>query len=358
MKKKVLIISLSIVIAVIIILIISAIIWYNVSIGPAKNMETSKIEIEQGMSTEQILDILKEKNIIKNKFSAKIYIKLNKITSLQAGKYEVSSAMPLEKILNKIAKGEILNEEISITFLEGKNIRWVVSKIAEETVNTEEDIYNLLRDKEYLNELINKYWFLTDVILNENIYYSLEGYLYPETYTFKNKEISAKEIFEKMLNQTDKVLSKYKLQITNKGASVHQILTLSSIIELEGKDINSRKGISSVIYNRLKHKMSIGSDVTTYYGLKVDMGERDLYAKEINTYNPYNTRGPNMNGKLPIGPISNVSEESIESALNPDSNEYLFFVADSKGKIYFSKTYEEHQNKIKELQKQGLWYEY
>ena len=161
-----------------------------------------------------------------------------------------------------------------------------------------------------------------------------------------------------MLNQTDKVLSKYKTQIQTSGRSIHEILTIASIVELEGNDEEARKGIASVIYNRIKANMSLGSDVTTYYAMQVDMGERNLYSSELQTSNPYNTRGPGMNGKLPIGPISNPSEESINAALNPANTNYLYFVADSNGKIYFTNTYQEHQEKIKELQKQGLWYEY
>ena len=80
--------------------------------------------------------------------------------------------------------------------------------------------------------------------------------------------------------------------------------------------------------------------------------------KEINTYNAYNTRGPNMNGKLPIGPIANPSEESITAALNPVNEKYLYFVADKNGDMYFSNTYEEHQNTINTLKKKGLWFEY
>ena len=104
--------------------------------------------------------------------------------------------------------------------------------------------------------------------------------------------------------------------------------------------------------------MSIGSDVTTYYAARVDMGSRDLYLSEINTYNPYNTRGPEMLGKLPIGPISNVSEQSIKAALYPAKGSYLYFVADKNGKIYFSNTNEEHDKTINSLKKDGLWYEY
>ncbi len=359
MKKKILI-SIIIFIVVIAIALCGGIIWYNVQLKPVdKNNTTEKsIQIEAGTRTEEILKLLHNEELIRNEFASKVYIKLNKVKGLQAGKYTLNSSMSLEEILNNISSGNVINEQVSITFLEGKNMRWIASKIAEETNNTEEQVYELLENEKYIQTLIDKYWFLTDDITNKDIYYPLEGYLYPETYNFENADVSVKDIFEVLLNQTDKVLSKYKEKITESGGSVHQILTIASIIELEGKDSTSRAGISSVIYNRLKAKMSIGSDVTTYYSIKVDMGERDLYAKEINTYNPYNTRGPNMEGKLPIGPISNISEESINAALNPDNTKYLYFVADINGNIHFTKTYEEHQQIVKDLQKQGLWYEY
>ena len=104
--------------------------------------------------------------------------------------------------------------------------------------------------------------------------------------------------------------------------------------------------------------MSLGSDVTAYYAFKVDMGERDLYAKELNTENPYNTRGPNMEGKLPVGPICSPSREAINAAINYTDTDNLYFVADKNKKVYFTKTYEEHTNLIKQLKSDGLWYEY
>ena len=316
------------------------------------------IEIKPKTGTVEILKLLKDNNIIKNVLSAEIYIKLNGVKGLQAGKYVLSTDMPLEAVLTKISSGEVLDEQVNITFLEGKNMRWYASEIANATNNSEEDVYELLNDSNYIKGLINKYWFLTDEVLNSNIYYPLEGYLYPNTYTFENADISVKEIFEVLLNQTDKVLSKYKTQIKNSGYSVHQILTISSIIELEGKTSEERNGIARVIYNRIARNMSIGSDVTTYYGLKIDMNEKNLTNEEIKTYNPYNTRGPNMSGKLPVGPIASVSEDAINSALNPTNSSYLYFVADKNGKIYFCNTYDEHQKIIQSLKAQGLWFEY
>lgn len=340
--------------------IIASITWYKTQQKPvdSQTVTTKNIEIISGTSTVEIVDLLKQNGIIKSSLATKIYIKLNKIKGLQAGKYELSTNMPLEAILSKISSGEVMSEEVTITFLEGKNMRWIASKIAEDTNNTENDVYTLLQDKQYIQELINKYWFLTDKVQNVDIYYPLEGYLYPDTYTFENKDVSVKEIFNILLNQTDKILSEYKTQIQNSGLNVHQVLTIASIVELEGKTATDRSGIARVIYNRLKNNMKIGSDVTTYYGIKVDMGERNLYKDEINTYNPYNTRGPNMNGKLPVGPIASVSKESINATLHPSSSNYLYFVADINGNIYFTENYDKHQAKIQELRKQGLWYNY
>ena len=349
-----------VIIAIIFVAIIACLIWYKTQQKPVnvKEPTTKNIEIVSGTSTVEIVDLLKENDLVRSSLGTKIYIKLNGIKKLQAGKYSLSTDMPLESILTKISSGEVMSDEITITFLEGKNMRWIASEIAEETNNTENDVYTLLQDKQYIQELINKYWFLTDDVQNVDIYYPLEGYLYPDTYTFTNSKVSVKEIFNILLNQTDKVLSKYKTQIQNSGLDVHQVLTIASIVELEGKTEADRSGIARVIYNRLKNNMKIGSDVTTYYGIKVDMGERDLYKTEINTYNPYNTRGPNMNGKLPVGPIASVSEEAINATLNPSSSNYLYFVADINGNIHFTQNYQEHQTKIQELRKQGLWYVY
>ena len=161
-----------------------------------------------------------------------------------------------------------------------------------------------------------------------------------------------------MLDKMEIVLEQYKDEIAESKYSVHEILTIASIIETESMSSDGRKDVASVIYNRLNRGMAIQSDVTTYYAVKVDMGERDLYQKELDTYNAYNTRGPNMEGKLPIGPVASVSKSSIEAALEPTSTDYLFFVADKNGKLYFTKTASEHNRIINDLRAEGLWFEY
>ena len=99
---------------------------------------------------------------------------------------------------------------------------------------------------------------------------------------------------------------------------------------------------------------NLGSDVTTYYALQADMKE-DLSAAQFATINPYNTRGANMIGKMPIGPICNPSTSSIEASVNPGQNDYLFFVADKHGNIFFTKTNAEHDKKVAEIKAKGDW---
>lgn len=110
--------------------------------------------------------------------------------------------------------------------------------------------------------------------------------------------------------------------------------------------------------NRLKAGMALGSDVTTYYAFKIELGERDLYKKEINSSNPYNTRSAANAGKLPVGPICNPSLNSIIASIEYTPNDYYYFVADKNNKIYFSKNSTEHNNIINKLKKDNLWYEY
>lgn len=340
-------------------LIVSLCLLYRYGIGSvdSKNDEVILIEIKEGNTSSEIGKILKENKLIRNEIIFKVYLKINDIHDLKSGYFELKQNMNLEEIISKIRKGDTVNpNEITILFKEGLNIRQMASVVEEKTNNTAIEFLELMNDEEYIETLIEKYWFLTDDIINPNIYYPLEGYLYPNTYTFNDKDVSNKEIVTKMLDEMDMRLSKYKTDIDNSKYSVHELLTLASIAELEGVSIEDRKDIVGVFLNRIDKNMSLGSDVTTYYAFKVDMGERDLTTKEINTYNAYNTRGPNMKGKLPIGPVSNPSKDSIEAAIYPSSNNYLYFVADKNRDVYFTKTQSEHDNKIQELKDKGLWY--
>ncbi len=359
MKKKVAIIV-GILIAIIV-AILAVFMWYNTSISPVNQDDNTsyKIEISMGSGYATIAQKLENEGLIKSALAFKIYVKLNNVTNFQAGTYNLAKNLSVEEITEILQTGKVNSKDvISITFVEGKNMRWVASKIAEETNNTEQDVYALLEDEEYIDSLIEKYWFITDEIKNKDIYYPLEGYLFPDTYQFENKDVKVEKIFETLLNQMDNKLSVYKEEIEKSNYSVHEILSIAAIIENEAVFDADRKDVAGVIYNRLDQNMAIQSDVTTYYAFKIDMGSRDLYSSEINTYNPYNTRGPNMTGKLPVGPISMISLPSIEAAINPNKNSYIYFVADKNGKVYFTRTYDEHLQKVEDLKNSGLWYEF
>lgn len=360
LMKKVLLV-LGILVVCITLAFLGCIKYYKDNIGPVSSSEENvSFIIEEGDTYYSISSKLKNAGLIKSEDIYKIYIKLNKpATGLKVGEYTLRPNMGIEEILSYLSDSKnAISTDIQIGFVEGKNMRYIASVIANNTTNTEEDVFNLLKDEKYLNELIETYWFIDKSILNKDIYYSLEGYLYPNTYNFKDKDVTVKEIFKVMLDEEAKQLESYKAEIQKSKYTYHELLTLASIIELEAGNDEYRAEVASVFYNRLAINMSLGSDVTTYYASKVDMGERDLYVTELQAVNAYNTRSDSMAGKLPVGPICNPSISNIEAVLRPAKTKYLYFVADKKGEVHFTKTYNEHLSKIQELKDKGLWFEY
>lgn len=348
-------VAIGVLILSIIVLILS---FFNFQLGKVSDSNTlKKIVINPG-SIDMIANTLYDNNLIKDKLSFKIYIKLTEKTNLKAATYNLSENMGVREIVDILSSNKGNNiEKVSITIKEGVNMREVAKTISQNTNHNEEELYSILTNKDYLTNLINKYWFLDNIILDNNIYYSLEGYLYPDTYYFANMNVTIEEIIEKILDEMEKKITPYKDIITTNNISFHEVLTLASIVELEGITIDDRLNIVSVFTNRMNNNMNLGSDVTTYYGAKVDIGERDLYSEELDVCNNYNTRCSTFKG-LPISPISNPSLESIEAVLKPINTNYYYFVADKNKKIYFSETIEEHNTTINRLKNSNLWFEY
>ena len=352
-KAKVLLI---VIISLASILIISAFSYIFLS-RPVDKTSTANIEvtIKRGMRTSEIAKLLKERGLIRSELVFTIATKFNREKTLKAATYQLQKNMSLNEVIDVLTAGSKYNPDIiRITFKEGEPLKKYALEISTYTNNTYEDVINTVSDYNYLTELINNYWFLTDEILNTNLYFGLEGYLFPDTYEFANRKVSVKKVIETMLNRTEKELKGYKDDITSSNKTPHQILTLASMLELEGKNKDDRKMIAGVFNNRLEKNMNLGSDVTTYYALQKEM-KADLTAAEFATINPYNTRASNMGGKLPVGPICNPSASSIDASINPTDNNYLFFVADKKGKIYYAKTEIEHQELISEIKSAGNW---
>jgi len=338
--------------------VLSVVSYYFINMRKVSNNSSIKeITISEGSIT-SVARKLKENNLIRNVMVFKIYIRLSGNSNLKAGSYELSENMSAKEIIDILVDGSKKNpDEISITFKEGKNIRAFANVISEKTNNTYDDVISIMSDSEYIDSLINEYWFLTDDIKNKDIYYPLEGYLYPNTYAFNNRDVSVKEIINKLLNETDKKLSKYKKDIESSKYSIHELITLASVVELEGAKVSDRKAVAGVFLNRLNSSYypTLGSDATTYYASKIDDWSYSLTYKELNDCsNKYNTRCSSNTG-LPIGPICNPSIESIEAVIYPEEHNYYYFVADCKGKVYLSENSTVHANTINKLKKENNW---
>ncbi len=344
----------ALIIALLGLILIGCFVYYQYNIRPIDSSSNADIEvvIPEGMSTDNIAKTLEDKGLIRNAFFFKVYLKLNNVGSLKAGTYLLNKSMSLDEIAQIIVIGSADEDVVVLTFKEGETILDYATLIEENTSITSEEFISASKDLTLLNELIDDYWFLTDTILDEDIYYPLEGYLFPDTYEFSKSNLDSETIIRTLLDEEEENLNDYKEQLD--VSDVHSILTLASIAELEGVSDEDRKLIVGVFNNRLALGMNLGSDVTTYYAFGEDM-DSDLTSEMFNTYNPYNTRSSEMAGKLPIGPICNPSLSSIEAAINPTDSDYLYFVADKNRNVYFTTSASEHEEKVQELKENGDW---
>lgn len=350
--KKILLVFISL----IVLITASLFIFYTMSLK-AVSSNSSEVEFIVDGGYYDIIPKLKKAGLIRNELCFKIYVKLHKLNNIQKGKYTLNKNMSVEEIIKEFNKGNTYNPDaITITFKEGLNVRKIAKVVEDNTDTTYDDFMSLMTDKEYIKTLISKYWFLTDDILNPKIYYPLEGYLFPDTYEFRSKDVTSKEIVETMLNQMDKKLKPYKNDIESSGFSIHELITLASMVEMEGSTSNDRAAVAGVFVNRIKDKWSLGSDVTTYYYLKIDdfkvslNGNPNLYTCD----NAYNTRCRSYIG-LPVGPISNPGTDSLIATIKYEKHNYYYFVADCKGKTYLTKNVTEHNNIINQLKKENNW---
>ena len=311
----------------------------------SKDDETVVLVISKGDSKEQIAENLKNARLIRSKYATLGYIFLSGKKNILAGSYELKRNMSVLEIVDSLVKGNVIQvkkDSVAITFKEGQTLKQYLELIADNTSLEKEEIMRMINDKNYLKTLINDYWFLTNEVLNDNIYYALEGYLYPNTYEFY-LDTDLNSVIRKMLDTTDKILSQYKDQIEVSNLSVHELLTMASIVEKEALNYEDRTKVAQVIFTRIAKNMSLGMDVTSYYGVQKDMTEVITKA-DLNDNNPYNTRVTSFLG-LPVGPICNPSKESIEAVLNPAKTNYIYFFADiNTGNVYFTDDASEFEN--------------
>ena len=332
---------------------------YYLSPVDKKNDKLVEFEVASGTGKNVIADNLEKAGLIKNATVFKIYIKLNSNKELYAGTYNLSKNMTVNEIIDTLNSNNSLeNEGVQVTFIEGKRLTDYVKKISESFDYSYDEIMDVIDSEEFIDRMIEKYDFVTKDIKQEGIYHPLEGYLFADTYEFK-KNATIEEILDKMIYTMGKKIEIYNEDVVGSKYTIHELLTLASIVELEGASSDDRAGVAGVFYNRIDANWSLGSDATTYYAVGKDFS-RDLSKNNLKSCNKYNTRSENTCGftGLPIGPIDSPSLNSINAVMEPTEHDYYYFVADKNKKTYFSSTYKEHDKIIRELKSSGLWYQY
>lgn len=329
--------------------------------GPTDSKDSTNIVLSVGKNDtySTLGSVLYEKGLIKSEFIYKVYIKLFlKESHLEVGEYNLNKTMNLEQIMNELKKGNNYNPDtIRITFKEGLNARQIAREISKNTKNKYNDVIKVLEDREFAQKMIKDYWFLDDSILNNKIYYPLEGYLFPDTYEFLNKDVTTETIIRTLLDEFGEKIKPYKNKIEQSNLKLNEIVILASIAEVESLPGSNRKKVVGVFVNRINNNISLGSDMTAYYAYKLDDIKNGLTLEQFaNCSNPYNTRCTSKMG-LPVGPISNPGIDSIVGAIEYENKGYLYFVADCNGKTYFMNNYTEFESTIRNLINQGLWCE-
>ena len=298
------------------ILLISIYSPYKAFIEHIPVYEETIIDIYPGESINEVFSKITSLNIV-NKLFLKSLIKSNNLNLIQRGEYDITKKS-IKNIIIDMNNGKTVTHKIKIN--EGITI-FDLENLIDQSL--------LINDCSFLKCLESKYSFN-------------EGILYPDTYYYK-KGMKASSILIKSHERLDNYLDN---NMKDKSINKEDILILASIIEKEAGNDEEKLEISGVFLKRLSIDMKLQADPTIIYGLLPNF-DGDIKKSDIlNRNNKYNTY---MINGLPPTPISISSLSSIDAAINGSPGEYLFFVADSPTSHYFSKTYEEHVNKIKEL---------
>lgn len=328
------------VLAIALVLVLGAFV-YMIGLGPADSSDDRDITvtIPNGSGASYIVTLLDEEGLVKNTLCAKINARIGGYNSLQANTYVFNKTMSFREIMKAINTGDFdYISKTSINIIAGDRLEQVAANMAKELPYTQEEILAVWKDKAYLNELIDKYWFLTNEILAGDIIYPLEGYFYADTYFITDEKESIKEATEMFLDRMDTELTARKDAIKKSGFTVHQFLTLTSIVTKEGGSLDEDLPVvAGVFINRLNKGISLGSDVTVNYIYQQD--KVNLTKSQLSNDSPYNTR---IHTGLPPSPISAVLGSRMDAVLNYEKTDYLFFYGCPDGSVIFSKTLEEH----------------
>lgn len=311
--------------------------WDVLALG--KN-EYCEVVIAQDASTAEIAKTLEEAGAIDHPFLFRLFAKLKGVDgNLRSGVYNFYNSIGYEGIISQLQKGGLAADEVTVTIPEGANLETVKGILVDAGVCTADSFDEAVASGEFNYEFI-------DEIPVQRVYYRLEGYLYPETYNFYKDDTddSGFTALNKLISQMNTVFTdEMKARAQEMGYSMHQVLTLASIVEMEasGDPANMAK-VAAVFYNRLNwtdQPKLLGSTPTVTYSKKAGI----MYNTEV-------TEG------LPPGPICNPGIDAIKAVLYPEENfDYDYFVTDKDKVFYYSKTLDEHNATIARLKREGKW---
>lgn len=298
------------------------------------------VEVPIGSNLDSIAALLEENEVIKDARIYKYYVKFQNESEFQAGNYGLTQSMTLEEITESLKTGKVYHEPLyTINVPEGLTLEEIAERvIAEKTDYSAEQFMEQVQDETYIEELMVKYpELLTEDIKGEDIKFALEGYLFPATYPIYEENPSLTVLIEQMLDATKATIEPYQSVLQEQEKSPHWLLTFASLLEEEATAKSDRQTIASVFYNRMDQDMPLQTDPTVIYA----MGEHKdrLFNSDYEFEDPYSTY---TNKGLPPGPIAAAGASSIEAVLDPNQTDYLYFLADSEGKNYFSTSYEQH----------------
>ena len=311
--------------------------WYHDGLAPADpSAEPKLIHIPEGASVDEISSLLHEESLIRNAQAFKVMLKVEGLSDrLQAGVFEVSPGMNAREIAQHIASGEIAIRRLTIP--EGLTLEQIARRVAEAgLVESAGDFEQAAVAETVRGEV--------EMPLPEG---SLEGYLFPETYDFCCDLRPDPIVTRMVVELQDRFYEPHREAIEARGLTLHEIITLASLVEREARLPRERALIAGVIQNRLGRGMKLQIDATVQYALP-DHKDRLLF-EDLKIDSPYNTY---LHKGLPPGPIASPGLPSLMAALRPADTDAFFYVARADGSHLFSPSYEEHERAIESIRGQ------
>lgn len=301
--------------------------WYQDSLKPLNEAETSTvlINVEVGTTEDQISTQLEQKNLIRSAAAYRLYVRLNRVGGvMKAGGYELSPSLSVAEIVDVFRRGEVAVDLVTIVPASRLD---QIQKTFREAGYSESEIIAALNPKAYPDH---------PALVNLPDGATLEGYLYPDSFQ-RSADTTLETIVALSLDEFAKAATPELVRQLKDahGLSLHQAVILASIVEREVGNDNDRSKVAQVFLKRFKMGMSLGSDPTALYGALLFNIEPSVFADT-----PYNTR---FYAGLPPGPINSVSESSLKAVAYPADTDYLYFVSGDDGVTYFSRTLEEHE---------------